>query len=333
MWIERDSRKDDNDRLGKLIIQALAILGGLAGLLIAALQLLASLVGLSSSHIPSGWSEMGLAAGTILLLLGLGGMAGAILYTRNRNKAWTLLLFCGLLGFPVGYIAWIAPIGVGFLGWIMWIPPGVLLTGAGLLAWITPERLRSLLGQGNRTADPGPLDQALFVGSILAGIGLLTVILIVGGFLFYGAEEFLKGDTGRDQDDFSRANIAASMGRWDKAVESYDDILSRNQSNLQAWNNKAYALEKQGKYNEAVKAYDAAIRLDPNDAAVWNNRGNALKAQGKYDEAIQAFDKAIELNPQYVGAWNNKGSALKDLNRNVEADAAFAKAKELGYTG
>ncbi len=140
MWIERDGRKDDNDRLGKLIIQALAILGGLAGLFIAVLQLLASLVGFSSSHIPSGWSEMGLAAGTILLLLGLGGMTGAILYTRNRNKAGKLLLFCGLLGFPVGYIAWIAPIGLGFLGWFIWIPPGVLLTCAGILAWITPER-------------------------------------------------------------------------------------------------------------------------------------------------------------------------------------------------
>lgn len=76
--------------------KALAILGGLAGLLISALQLLASLVGFSSSHIPSGWSEMGLAAGTILLLLGLGGMTGAILYTRNRNKVRMLLLFCVL---------------------------------------------------------------------------------------------------------------------------------------------------------------------------------------------------------------------------------------------
>ncbi|GEM_PF-675543 len=295
MRMEREGRQYDNDKLGRLIIQTLALLGGLAGLLIATLQLLASLVGLSSSHIPSGWSAMGLAAGTVLLLLGLGGMTGAILYTRNRNKAWTLLLFCGLLGFPVGYIAWIAPIGVGFLGWIMWIPPGVLLTGAGLLAWITPERLRSLLGQGNRTADPGPLDQALFVGSILAGIGLLTVILIVGGFLFYGAEEFLKGDTGRDQDDFSSANIAASMGRWDKAVESYDDVLSRNQSNLPAWNNKAYALEKQGKYNEAVKAYDEALRLDPNDAAAWYNKGVALKAIGRTTEANASFSKAKEL--------------------------------------
>jgi Flp pilus assembly protein TadD len=72
-----------------------------------------------------------------------------------------------------------------------------------------------------------------------------------------------------------------------------------NQSNLQAWNSKAYALEQQGKYDEAVKAYDEVIKLDPNDAA----------------------------------AWKNKGNALQRLGRTTEADAAFSKAKEFGYSG
>ena len=129
-------------------------------MLVAALQILASLVGLPSSHIPTDWSEMGLAGGTIFLLLGLAGIAGSNLYTRIRKKAVWLLLCSGLLGFPVGYIAWITQIGVGFLGWIMWTPPGVLLTAAGLLTLITPARIRfSLLGQKSKSADRKPIDQ------------------------------------------------------------------------------------------------------------------------------------------------------------------------------
>ena len=256
--------QQDSDRLGRLSIQTLAFLGGLAGLLIAAFDLLASLIGLSSSHIPSGWSELGQAGGAIFLLLGLAGIGGAFLYTRNRSKAAWLLLGSGLLGFPVGYLAWIP--FLGFLGWVLWIPPGVLLTVAGLLAWITPERLRSLLGQGSRTedsADRGPLDQALFVGVIFAGIGLLTVILMFAGILFLGAEDYLKGDAGRDQDDFNNADMAGSMGRWDVAVKSYDDILSRNQSNVRAWRERAYALQKMGRYNEANESYEKARELNP----------------------------------------------------------------------
>lgn len=263
--------QEDKDRLGRLTIQIMAVLGGLAALLIAAFDLLASMIGLSSSHIPSGWSELSQAGGIVFLLLGLAGIAGAFLYPRNRKRAAWLLLGSGLLGFPVGYIAWIA--FFGFLGWVMWIAPGVLLTVAGLLAVITPERLRSILGQGNRKedhADRKPIDQALFVGSIFVGIALSTIILMFTGLLFLGAEDYLKGEAGRDQDDFNSANIAGSMGRWDKAVDSYDDILSRNQSNVRAWRERAYALEKLHRYREANESYEKARELNPEKESLSN---------------------------------------------------------------
>ena len=253
----------DSDRLGRLTIQTLAFLGGLAGLLIAAFDLIASLIGLSSSHIPSGWSELGQAGGVVFLLLGLAGIAGAFLYTKNKKRAAWLLLGSGLLGFPVGYLAWIP--FFGFLGWVLWIPPGVLLTVAGLLALITPERLRVLLGQSSEAVDNAnrkSIDQALFVSAIFVGIALLTIILMFTGLLFLGAEDSLKGDAGQDLDDFNNAGIAGSMGRWDKAVESYDDILSRNQSNVRAWEEKAYALQKLGRYNEANESYERARGLN-----------------------------------------------------------------------
>jgi len=255
--------QEDDDRLGRLSIQILAFLGGLAAFLIAGFDLIASIIGGSSSHIPSGWSELSQLGGVAFLLLGLAGIAGAFFYTRNRKRAACLILGSGLLGFPVGYIAWIP--FLGFLGWVMWIPPGVLLTLAGLLAVITPKRLRSILGQGDTKedrADRNPIDQALFISVIFVGIALMTIILMFIGLLLFGAEDYLKGDAGQDQDDFDNANIAGSMGRWDKAVDSYDDILSRNQSNARAWKERAYALEKMGRYDEANKSYEKARELD-----------------------------------------------------------------------
>jgi hypothetical protein len=261
---ETHGSQEDTDRLGRLTIQILAVLGGLAALLIAAFDLIASMISGSSSHIPSSWSDLSQIGGIVFLLLGLVGIGGAFFYTRNRKKVAWLLLSCGLLGFPVGYIAWIP--FLGFLGWVMWIPPGVLLTVAGLLAVITPERLRSILGQSNMKedrADRKPIDQALFMSVIFVGIALMTIILMFAGLLFFGAEDYLKGDAGRDRDDFNNADIAASMGRWDKAVESYDDIISRNQSNVLAWKERAYALEKMGRYKEANESYEKARELNP----------------------------------------------------------------------
>jgi len=256
--------QEDDDRLGRLTIQVLAFLGGLAALLIAAFDLIASMIGGSSSHIPSGWSDLSQIGGIVFLLLGSLGIAGAFLYTKDRKRVAWLILACGLLGFPVGYIAWIP--FLGFLGWVMWIPPGVLLSVAGLLAVITPERFRSILGQSNTKEDREdrkPIDQALFVSTILVGIALMAIIFLFAGLLLFGAEDYLKGDAGRDQDDFDSANIAGSMGRWDKALESYDDILSRNQSNVRAWRERAYALEKLHRFKEANESYEKAQELDP----------------------------------------------------------------------
>ena len=77
----------------------------------------------------------------------------------------------------------------------------------------------------------------------------MTVLLLISGVLVYMAEDSLKSDADRDREDFAEAEIANSMGRWDRSVELYDQIVSRNQSdqsNQQALKKKAYALEKLG---------------------------------------------------------------------------------------
>jgi len=247
---EKDGLQGDSDRLGRLAIQALALLGGLAGVLIAAFHLLASQRGWSSQEM-EGWGLFYQMGGLAFLLLALAGTSGAALYRRSQRTAGIILLFCGILGFPLGYISWSNQ--AGFIGWAAWIPAGVLFTAAGLLALITPRSLRSrLLGQQEGSLEMESIEQALFIGTVLAGIGVMTVIFLFSGVLIYAAEGSLKVDAERDRDmdrdrkDLAGAETAASMGRWDRAVELYDEILSRNQSNKQALEKRAYALEMLG---------------------------------------------------------------------------------------
>ena len=181
-----DGNQYHSDRLARLSIQALALLGGLAGVLIAAFHLLALQLGWSS-HGLGGLGLLYQMGGTVFLLLAVAGTAGAALYRRSPKMAGMLLLFSGLLGFPVGYIAWINQ--GGFLGWSAWIPAGVLLTAAGILALVTPQALRTrLLGQEGDSLEREPIEQALFIGTILASIGVMTVIFLFSGLLINAAE-------------------------------------------------------------------------------------------------------------------------------------------------
>jgi tetratricopeptide (TPR) repeat protein len=116
----------------------------------------------------------------------------------------------------------------------------------------------------------------------------------------------------------------------DEAIQAFDEAIEINPQNADTWNNKGTALASLGKYDEAIQAFDEAIELDPKYAYAWYGKGNALVNLGKYDEAIKAYDKAIEINPRDARAWNNKGYALKMLGRTTASDLAYAMAKELG---
>jgi tetratricopeptide (TPR) repeat protein len=77
------------------------------------------------------------------------------------------------------------------------------------------------------------------------------------------------------------------------------------------WYNKGNALYELGKYDEAIEAYEQAIRLDPNYAAAWNNRGITLYERGQNDEAIASYNMALGIDPQYPDSLYNKGSVSK----------------------
>ena len=66
------------------------------------------------------------------------------------------------------------------------------------------------------------------------------------------------------------------------------------------WFNKGDDLTSQGKYDEAIQAYDQAIQLKPNYDNAWYNKGVALKALGRTNESEAAFAKAKELSNRFL---------------------------------
>jgi len=62
-----------------------------------------------------------------------------------------------------------------------------------------------------------------------------------------------------------------------------------------AYNNKGIAFGKQGKYDDAIECFNEAIRLKPDFAYAWYNKGLALEELGRRSEAEAAYQRAREL--------------------------------------
>lgn len=61
---------------------------------------------------------------------------------------------------------------------------------------------------------------------------------------------------------------------------------------------KGTRLLKEGKFEEALNFFDQALLCNQNDPELWNHKGVALRSMGRYDEAMECFNKSLELDPR-----------------------------------
>ncbi len=120
-----------------------------------------------------------------------------------------------------------------------------------------------------------------------------------------------------------------SIGRFEEAVDCYNQAIQINPDYADAYGNRGNALKELGQLDEAIKSYNKVIQLNPNYAEAYGNRGNALNELGQSDEAIKNYKKAIQLKPDYADAYNNLGGALKQLGQLDEAIKNYKKAIQL----
>ena len=118
--------------------------------------------------------------------------------------------------------------------------------------------------------------------------------------------------------------ILFDQGRYDEALQAFDQSMQMNPKIAESWNYKGVVLLVMHQDREAIKCFDVATALEPSFATAWNNKAEAFYAMGRYDEALQACDKAIQIDLWSAKAWYTKGRILK-----TEAEDAFANAREI----
>jgi len=58
------------------------------------------------------------------------------------------------------------------------------------------------------------------------------------------------------------------------------------------------SLMDNGKYDDALEYFEQALLLNQNDPDLWNNKGIALRSWGRYIESMECFNKSLEIEPR-----------------------------------
>jgi len=117
-----------------------------------------------------------------------------------------------------------------------------------------------------------------------------------------------------------------------------------NPNDADAFNYKGLALHCLGKYQKAIECYDEAIKINLRHASAWYNKSFALCGLGRLEQARKCLDQAIELspNPQPKSVEHNvKSENLVDADQEnsllvpsenwLEPDEPRMKAERLDW--
>ncbi len=121
----------------------------------------------------------------------------------------------------------------------------------------------------------------------------------------------------------------AGQGRFEDAIESYNQALEINPDFAPAHNNLAVALKNLGRFEEAVTCFRRATETDPDLAEAHSNLGNTLSTIGNPTEGAACCRQALKINPGLAEAHGNLGNALRKLGQQEEAIACYIAALRL----
>ena len=113
---------------------------------------------------------------------------------------------------------------------------------------------------------------------------------------------------------------------YEQAEQKYQQVLQRDDKNVDTLANLATIQLEMGHFADAEKNIKTALSVAPDDAFSLSILGNLKFRQGKYDEALDALSRAAKKDPRNAEIQNFLGLTLSQKGMRTAAETAFRKA-------
>ncbi len=123
-----------------------------------------------------------------------------------------------------------------------------------------------------------------------------------------------------------KANVLRDeMNRLDDALDTYNKILTIEQTDERASLESGKILAQKHRYWDALIKLDITTSTNPGNEMAWFWKAKILSdVPGRQEDALRCLDEVIKNDPNNEDAWYLKGMILcRDLDRCTEADRCF----------
>lgn len=125
---------------------------------------------------------------------------------------------------------------------------------------------------------------------------------------------------------FYLGNLHDSIGEFDLAIVSFENVLKKQPDSVAALFNLANVCAKVRREAEALSYFVKLIELEPTHADAYNGMGIIHRQYGRNNDAITCFRKAILWHPQFDLAYSNLGTTLQETQQASQAIRSFDHA-------
>jgi len=127
-------------------------------------------------------------------------------------------------------------------------------------------------------------------------------------------------------DILQRVNKFNNLNEFDICLVILEELLNRENNNLDAKIWKARILQKQEKYPEAVRLFTECLSIEKGYAFVWQFRGDCYWKIGDYKNALNDYLQAIELDPTNGVVYDNATMCYFNVGDHNKAHEFIDKA-------
>ena len=134
-------------------------------------------------------------------------------------------------------------------------------------------------------------------------------------------------------EDVRTAEIIAmeqmGKGNPDEAMRVFQEVLSVDPNNAQAYNQIGYRFGYQGDYQKALDNLEKYRFIAPDTANPFDSLGEVQAYSGHYPEAIENLNHALAIKPDFVPSQKNLGVVYEGMGDYRKAIEAYERAAQL----